>query len=88
MISRFNHHLVVQEKVVIKFAGHLSETFFNHHLLITMGPCLTIGQRCLVQQRITELILVNVVQIERSPHNVCVPHRGQMEPRGIPHRVR
>ena len=40
MISRFNHHLLCRKKVVIKFAGHLSETFFNHHLLITMGPCL------------------------------------------------
>ena len=40
MISRFNHHLLCGKKVVIKFARHLSETFFNHHLLITMGPCL------------------------------------------------
>ena len=38
MISRFNHHLFVRKQMVIKFAGHLSETFFNHHLLITMGP--------------------------------------------------
>ena len=38
MVGKFNHHLFPTQKVVIKSAGHLSETFFNHHLLITMGP--------------------------------------------------
>ena len=42
MISRFYHHLLCRQKVVIQFAGHLSETFFYHHFLITMGPCLTL----------------------------------------------
>ena len=30
-------------RVVINFAGHISETFFNHHLLITTGPCLNLA---------------------------------------------
>ena len=38
MAGKFNHHLFPTQKVVIKSADHLSETFFNHHLLITMGP--------------------------------------------------
>ena len=38
MASKFNHHLFPRQKVVIKSADYLSETFFNHHLLITMGP--------------------------------------------------
>ena len=38
MAGKFNHHLFLHKKVVIKSADHLSETFFNHHLLITMGP--------------------------------------------------
>ena len=40
MASEFNHHIFPAQKVVIKSADHLSETIFNHHLLITMGPCL------------------------------------------------
>ena len=38
MASKFNHHCFPAQKVFIKSADHLSETFFNHHLLITMGP--------------------------------------------------
>ena len=38
MAGKFNHHLFPTQKVVIKSADHLSETIFNHHLLITMGP--------------------------------------------------
>ena len=46
MTGKFNHHIFLQKKVVIKSADHLSETFFNHHLLITMGPCLTLTPTC------------------------------------------
>ena len=38
MAGKFNHHLFPTQKVVIKSADHLSETFFNHHLSIAMGP--------------------------------------------------
>ena len=38
MAGKFNHHLSPTQKVVIESAEHLSETFSNHHLVITMGP--------------------------------------------------
>ena len=45
MISRFNHHHLCRKKVMIQFTGHLSETSFNHHLLITMGPWLKVAEK-------------------------------------------
>ena len=44
MAGTFNHHLFPTQKGVIKSADHFSETIFNHHFLITMGPLPTTPQ--------------------------------------------